>query len=94
MKQYMMYVCETCGFESKSREAMVQHEAAHLGLTGEELREYNSLKDHAEFMGMVVRDSRCSYTEKEFDKAVRALAAFEEAHGLRIIKGDTNYEKH
>ena len=33
MKQYTMYVCETCGYESRDAEDVRKHEASHLGLT-------------------------------------------------------------
>ena len=37
MKQYTVYVCETCGYESRDVEDMRKHEASHLGLTVEEM---------------------------------------------------------
>ena len=54
MKSYTMFVCETCGFETKNREEMKKHEASHLGLTVEEMKTYQELKEHARYMGSVI----------------------------------------
>lgn len=43
MKQYTMYVCETCGYESRDAEDVRKHEAFHLGLTLEELKAFLDL---------------------------------------------------
>ena len=42
MKQYTVYVCETCGYESRNVEDMRKHEASHLGLTIEDADYYNN----------------------------------------------------
>lgn len=34
-----MYVCETCGYESKDAKKMKEHEMAHMNLTAEEVRQ-------------------------------------------------------
>ena len=39
MRQYTMYVCETCGYESKDAKKMKEHEMAHMNLTAEEVRQ-------------------------------------------------------
>ena len=77
-----MYVCETCGYESKSRDDVEKHEASHLGLTVSELHEYNTLKSFASYMGSVVLSSNNNETQQKFDKAIDDLVAFESKHGI------------
>lgn len=83
MKQYTMYVCETCGYESRSFEDMEKHEANHLGLTVKELHNYNALKSFARYMGGVISHTSNEETRGKFDKAVEDLVAFEQEHNLK-----------
>ena len=83
MRQYTVYVCETCGCEFKSREEEREHEAAHLGLTVRELEEYRALKSMAFIMGRVVSRNKNEKTEKKFDDAISALLEFEKKHGIK-----------
>lgn len=84
MKQYTMYICETCGYESRSFDDMEEHEANHLGLTVEELHNYNSLKSFARYMGGVISHTSNDETRAKFDKAIEDLVAFEEAHKIKV----------
>lgn len=83
MRQYTMYVCETCGYESKSFANMEEHEASHLGLTVNELHEYNALKSFASYMGSVIFSRNNEETRLKFDKAIEDLVAFETKHNLK-----------
>lgn len=83
MKQYTVYVCETCGYECKSGEEMMEHEAAHLGLTARELSQYRALKSLASIMGCAVSRNKNEKTEKKFDDAISALLDFEKEHGIQ-----------
>lgn len=83
MRQYTVYVCETCGCEFKSREEETEHEAAHLGLTVRELEEYRALKSMASIMGCAVSRNKNEKTEKKFDDAISALLEFEKKHGIK-----------
>lgn len=83
MKRYTMYVCETCGYESKSFDDMEEHEASHLGLTVEELHEYHALKSFAEYMGKYLSHTNNEETRTKFDNAIENLIAFEERHGIK-----------
>lgn len=84
MKQYTMYVCETCGYETRSFDDIEAHEAGHLGLTVEELHTYNALKSFARYMGGVLSHESNNDTRAKFDKAVEDLMAFEEAHKIKV----------
>ena len=84
MKRYTMYVCETCGYESRSFDDMEEHEASHLGLTVEELHNYNALKSFARYMGGVISHTSNDETRAKFDKAIEDLVAFEEAHKIKV----------
>lgn len=83
MKQYTMYVCETCGHETRHFDEMEEHEAGHLGLTVKELHSYSALKSFARYMGGVLSHTSNDETRGKFDKAVEDLIAFEEEHNLR-----------
>ena len=83
MKHYTMYVCETCGYESRSVDDMEAHEAGHLGLTVSELHEYRALKSFAEYTGRVLCSTNNEKTRAAFDKAIKDLVTFEEAHNIK-----------
>ena len=83
MKQYTVYVCETCGYECKSREEMMEHEAAHLGLSAREFSQYMALKSLAAIMGRAVSRNKNEKTEKKFDDAISTLLEFEKEHGIK-----------
>lgn len=83
MKQYTVYVCETCGYESKDVEDMRTHEASHLGLTVEEMESYRALKSFAAYMGSVVTNRNNEETRSKFNEAVENLVVFEKEHGIK-----------
>lgn len=83
MRQYTVYVCETCGCEFTSREKEIEHEAAHLGLTVRELEAYRALKSLASIMGCAVSRNKNEKTEKKFDDAISALLKFEKEHRIK-----------
>ena len=85
MKSYIMYVCETCGFECKDGKEMMKHEADHLGLTAEELETYNSLKSYARYIGSVISKTNNNETREKFDKAIEDLMAFEKVHNIKEL---------
>lgn len=58
MKQYTVYVCETCGYESKDAEEIMQHEAEHLGLTVKEMEQYRALKSFASYVSFLVSQTK------------------------------------
>ena len=77
MKQYTVYVCETCGYKSEDANEVMQHEADHLGLTVKEMEQYRDLKSFANYMGSVVSHTKNEATDKEFDDAIQNLLDFE-----------------
>ncbi len=90
MRQYTMYVCETCGYESKDAKKMKEHEMAHMNLTTEEVRQYESLKSSAIHMGYVATRIKNEETKQKFDEAIQNLLDFEEEHGVLKIPCETN----
>lgn len=82
MTQYTMYVCETCGFESKDFNEMEAHEASHLGLTYDELLQYRKLQEAASQAGIATYYKNNATTQKQFDEAIEALVLFEKEHGI------------
>lgn len=83
MKERTVYVCEICDYESENYHDMKEHEASHLGLTVEELHDYNVLKSHAQYMGIVVSSiTNNDETRAKFDRAIEDLIAFEREHNL------------
>ena len=89
MKQYTVFVCETCGLQSRNQQEIMEHEASHLGLTKEELESYNSLKSLVAHMGYHVSIKNNEETRKKFDEAIEKLLAFEMEHkiGIKLNRG-------
>ena len=84
MKQYTIYVCETCGYESKDAKEIMQHEADHLGLTVKEAEQYRALKSFAAYMGSIISYTKNGETYKIFNDAIQNLLNFEKKHGIKI----------
>ena len=83
MKQYTVYVCETCGYESRDVEDMRKHEVSYLGFTVEEMETYRALKSFAAYMGSVVANRNNEETRNKFDESVEKLVTFEKEHGIK-----------
>lgn len=83
MKQYTVYVCETCGYESKDVEDMRTHEASHLGLTVNEMETYRQMKSFAAYMGSVIANRKSEEIERKYDEAIQAVIDFEKEHGIK-----------
>ena len=83
MKNYTMYVCETCGYESQDAKEIMQHEADHLCLTVEEMEQYRALNSFANYMGSVVSHTKNEATDKSFDDAIQNLLNFVKRHGIK-----------
>ena len=83
MNQYTVYVCETCGYESKDVEDMKMHEASHLGLTVREMETYSAMKSFATYMGAVIANKKNKETKRDYDEAVQAVLDFEKEHGIK-----------
>ena len=62
---------------------MEEHEANHIGLTVEELHQYNKLKSLAAYMGSVVSTAKNELTEAQFDKTIKDLIDFEKQHNIK-----------
>lgn len=84
MKQYTVYVCETCGYESKNANEVMQHEADHLCLTVKEMEQYRDLKSFANYMGSIVSHTKNEETYEIFNDAIKNLLNFEKEHGIKI----------
>ena len=83
MKHYTVYVCETCGYESKDGEDMRTHEASHLGLTVKEMETYSAMKSFAAYMGSVIANRKNEELERRYDEAIQAVIDFEKEHGIK-----------
>lgn len=92
MKSYTMYVCETCGKESKNRKTIQCCEAGHLGLTWLEYLDYRDLKARVKMyeihLDQAIRDKvqwRIDSSRKSLENSKKAVADFEDAHGIKNI---------
>ena len=83
MKQYTVYVCETCGYESRDVEDMIIHEASHLGLTVKEMETYRAMKSFAAYMGSAIANRKNEETKRKYDEAIQAVIDFEKEHGIK-----------
>lgn len=83
MKMYQVYVCETCGHESRRQDEVELCEAKHMGLHSlEDKHTYDALQVHAKYCSHVVSIRSDEQTRAAYDKAIRNLIAFEEEHGM------------
>lgn len=82
MKQIIMYVCEKCGKQSRDKEEILKCEAAHFGLTPDEMKEWQGLESKARQTGAILYNIKTEQTEKAYDEAIDNLMTFEKAHGL------------
>ena len=90
MKSYTMYVCETCGKESKDRKTIQTCEAGHLRLTWLEYLDYRNLKGNVNMFEILLKKSistndeqwRIDGYQKSVENAKKAVADFEVAHGI------------
>lgn len=82
MNQYIIYECEKCGKQSKNREEIMICEAAHLGLTVAEKKEWELLKEKVRYKSAIVSGCKNEQTDKEFDEAIAELMAFEKKYGI------------
>ena len=91
MKQYTMYVCETCGKESRNRKAIQECEAGHLGLTWLEYLDYRNLKNSVKMFEKLLKESedsndfqwRIDERRKAVENAKKMVADFEVAHNIK-----------
>lgn len=83
MRQYTVYVCETCGYEDTNANNMELHEAIHLGLTANQLREYKALKAHAIHMENILYGNDNDETRRAYNQAVDQVTQFEIAHNIK-----------
>lgn len=84
MKQYTVYVCETCEYESKNVEDMRAHEASHLGLTVKEMETYKAMKSFAAYMSSVIANIKNEEMEREYNKAIQDVIDFEKEHDIKV----------
>lgn len=82
MRMYQMYVCEHCGKESLSHDAIEECEAAHMGLTMAEKRILDALKSAAKYFGSIVSRTNNEKTRAAYDDAIEKLVSFEQSHGI------------
>ena len=84
MKRIMVYVCEKCGKQSQNIEEILKCEAAHFGLTLDEMKEWQALEAKAKQAGAIVYNIKNEQTEKDYDKAIDKLMVFEKTHGIYL----------
>ena len=91
MKSYTMYICETCGKESRNKKTIQECEAGHLGLTWLEYLDYCNLKGNVTMFEKLLKEAinhkDCqrmidSYA-KSVEDAKKTVSDFETAHGIK-----------
>ena len=91
MKSYTMFVCETCGKESRDRKTIQCCEAGHLGLTWLEYLDYRNLKGNVVMFEKLLKESidgkdyqwRIEDRARAVENAKRAVVDFEVAHSIK-----------
>ena len=89
MKQKTIYVCETCKYENKDALEMRHLEAGHLGLTLNELREYEILKRELSAVCAEFASHNTAKARATFQSTLDRLVAFEKEHNLNDSAGET-----
>lgn len=83
MKMYQVYVCETCGYESRVQDEVELCEAKHIGLQSlEDKHAYDALQGLVKHCSQVVSVRSNEQTRAAYDKAIRDLIAFEKEHNM------------
>lgn len=82
MKKHVIYECETCGKKSEDMTEIIACEAAHLGLTIAEKKEWEALEEKMRKAADTVSCSSNEETQKAFDDAVDEILQFEKEHNL------------
>lgn len=83
MKNFTIYTCDFCGYQSSDFDHMRKHEAAHLGLTVEEMESYRALRSFAAHMKTMISIRNNERFNKKYDEAVKNVIAFEKEHGIQ-----------
>lgn len=78
MKRHVIYECEKCGMKSETYDEIYECEASHIGLTSNQMLEYEGLKEKVRFKSGIVSSRSNSLTRGELDKAIDELIEFEE----------------
>ena len=92
MKQKTIYVCETCKYENKDALEMRHHEAEHLGLTLNELREYEILKRELSAACTEFVSHNTAKARATLQSTLDHLITFEKEHNLNNpASGPLNY---
>lgn len=91
MKQITMYQCEICHETHVNADCAMSCEAGHYGLTTDEYLGWKKLSHEAAKAGMAVGLRKCPETDKAFDEACKALAAFETDHDLAQRRKPTDF---
>ena len=82
MKRHIIYECENCGMKSHSYDEIYKCEASHIGLTPNQMIEYEGLKEKARFKSSIVSRKNNNLTRGELDKVIDELIKFEERHNI------------
>ncbi|WP_270368247.1 hypothetical protein [Eubacterium ramulus] len=82
MKRHVFYECETCGKKSEDMAEIIACEAAHLGLTVAEKKEWEALEQKMRKAADTVSCSSNEETQRAFDDAVDEILRFEKVHNL------------
>lgn len=82
MRQYTVYICEHCGYESKDLREMQLHEARHFGLTVEEMEVYRALKSFVAYMSHIISNNNTKEAREQYNDAMRKLVSFEKEHRI------------
>lgn len=93
MQQQNLFKCDFCDFVCSDAVEMDKHEAAHFGLTPEEMHEYNSKKQFYLFVKTRYEESKDKVSEEmqndlldKITSTKKELNAFESMHCLDITE--------
>lgn len=82
MKEVTYFKCEKCGKVSENMDEILACEASHYGLSVEEKKEWDELKEARILAGSVVAQMNNEETRKEYDEAVASCVKYELDHNI------------
>lgn len=85
MKQYVVFVCDKCGRESRTQEEIELCQAKHLGLNNlDDYRQWKLMSDYAKHCTARFSTQNNQELRDLEEVAYKELLAFEKEHGMKV----------
>lgn len=83
MKQFTVYQCDHCNFQTTDMQDCLAHEASkHYRITMDEYAQWKELHEKVAYAGWEVSNHSNPETRKAFDTLIETMLQFEKEHNL------------